>query len=175
MNYKAVMIEAQPRGDIPVADVDLVLYVGGWLDVPAAVGELKLLLGIGIELRRISDEVTQRFVDGREERIDSRLPVVASVVAGQIGAGVAFAVAARLRDLHGSGGGIGSQFGAGIAQAAGQAEKQVGGNGVLEENLAAGFEIGDVLALARLLLDEFVGNQEAHGVVNQGDAQAIAT
>ena len=101
-------------------------------------------------------------------------PVVASVVAGQIGAGVAFAVAARLRNLHGSGEGIGSQVGAGIAHAAGQAEKQVRGNGVLEENLAAGFEIGDVLALARLLLDEFVGNQEAHGVVNQGDAQAIA-
>ena len=45
---------------------------------------------------------------------------------------------------------------------------------MLEENLAAGFDIGNVLALAGLLLDEFVGNQEAHDIVNDGEAQAVA-
>jgi len=39
---------------------------------------------------------------------------------------------------------------------------------VLEENLTAGFDILNILALAGLLLHKFVGHQKAHGVVNDG-------
>ena len=112
MDHESVMIETQSGADVPVAEMNLILHVGGRLDIPAAIGELKLLLSIGIELRRIRDGVAQRFVDRREERVDSGFPVVAAVVAGQIGARVTFAIAAILRDDHGSGQRIGSEIGA---------------------------------------------------------------
>ncbi len=41
---------------------------------------------------------------------------------------------------------------------------------MLKENLAAGFAIDDVLALAGLLLHEFVGHEKADGVMNDGEA-----
>ena len=45
VDHKSVMIEAQSRGDIPVAEVDLVLYVGGRLDIPACDRRIEIAAG----------------------------------------------------------------------------------------------------------------------------------
>src|SRR2546421_9486660 len=46
---------------------------------------------------------------------------------------------------------------------------------MLKIDLAAGFRVGDVLTLSRVLLDEFIGDEKAHGVVRDGDSQAVPT
>ena len=46
---------------------------------------------------------------------------------------------------------------------------------MLKIDLAAGFRVGDVLTLSRVLLDEFIGDEKAHGVVRHGDSQAVPT
>ena len=88
-----------PGGDVPVAEVDLILHVGGGLDIPLAIGKLKLLLGIRIELRRIGDDVMQGFVAGVKKDIYAGFQLWRPLCP-EVSAGVAFAVAARLRPLR---------------------------------------------------------------------------
>src|SRR5215472_8382240 len=46
---------------------------------------------------------------------------------------------------------------------------------MLKIDLAAGFHVGDVLALPSRLLHKFVRDEKTHGVVGHGDSQAVAT
>src|SRR5882762_11030163 len=133
------MIETQARADVPRAITYLILPVERRLDVPLAAREIQIQLSAGIELRGVGDVVLQRFVNRSEERIGAGFPVVMAAVTCDVAANVAFAIAAILVDDHGSGRRIGAERKAGIAHAAGKTENQVGGDGVLEIDLPAGF------------------------------------
>src|SRR6202795_4083866 len=141
------MIETQPRADVPPAIAHLILDVEGRLDVPLATREIQIQLRAGIELHRVSDVILQRFMSREEKRVGAGLPVVMAAVAGDVAANVALAVAAILIDDDGSRERIGAEREARIAHAAGKTENQVGGNGVLEIDLPAGFGAGGILPL----------------------------
>src|ERR1700752_2792873 len=44
---------------------------------------------------------------------------------------------------------------------------------MLKIDLAAGFRVGDILTLSRVLLDKFIGHEKADGVARHGDSQAV--
>ena len=151
--------------------MNVILNVGGRLDIPSVIGKLKLLLSVGIKLRCIGDDVVQRFMHGRKKTVDTGFPVVAALVSGQVGARVAFSIASRLRNDYRSGQWIGSQIGAGVACThtlgkTGGGEIWRRGNSVLKKTWPLVFRIAcDVLPLAGLLLDEFVGDEKTDGVI----------
>src|ERR1700687_3602746 len=94
----------------------------------------------------------------RAERGHSRLPIVMSGVARNVGARVTFAVAAILRNDDRSGQIVRAQGEAGIAHAPGESPQQIFRADVLVINLTADFGIVSVLALSSHLLDQFVGD-----------------
>ena len=151
----------------------MILDVKRRLDVPFAVREIQIQLRAGIECRPLGDLILQRFVNRSEEGIGAGFPVVVAVVAGDVAANVAFAIAAVLIDDDRGGKRIGAKREAGIAHGAGKAEEQVGRDGVLEIDLPAGFGTGGVLPLQQGLLREIVGNDVAQGIVGDGQAQPV--
>src|SRR5215472_13704254 len=166
------MIEAQTGSYVPVVPVPLVLQVGRRLDIPMTVRKLKRRLRSRIKLAGIRNRVSQGLVNGTKEAIHTSFPVA---MAGEVGAKIAFAVVAFLRNNHRRRGGIRTQSSVGVAHASGETQKQVLRDGILKKDLAAGFRVGDVLSLTRILLHEFIGNEETDGVVRHGDAQAVST
>src|SRR5690348_3740031 len=92
------MIEPQPGAHIPIPQVNLILNVGGGLDIPSPRREFELRLGSRIELRRIGDGVTQSFLHRIEDAVDSDLPIVSPMMSGEVLAQVSFAVPAVLRN-----------------------------------------------------------------------------
>src|SRR5712671_5561742 len=89
---KSVMIEPQPRADVPPAQAHLVLHVNRRLDVPfLLIGKRKVQLRPGIELSRIGYRVLQRLVHRTENTVHARFPIVMSVVPREVGAQVSFA------------------------------------------------------------------------------------
>src|SRR5215475_4266295 len=98
MNHKTVVIEAEPRRYVPISQPNLVLHIGRRLHIPAMIGELKLLLRTGIELRRVGDSVLQVFTYRVENAVNPNLPVVPARVANQVPTNICFAVAAILRN-----------------------------------------------------------------------------
>src|SRR5580692_744074 len=141
------MIETQAGADVPWSVAHLVLQIERRLDVPFAAREIQIQLRAGIELRGVGDVVLQRYVNRSEERIGAGFPVVVAAVADNVTTNVALAIAAILVDNDRRGKGIGAERKTGIAHAAGKAENQVGGDGVLEIDLPAGFGTGGVLPL----------------------------
>src|SRR5689334_10333692 len=96
-----------------------------------------------------------------------------AAVSGDVAADVAFAIAAILVDDDRGGKRIGEQGKAGIADATGKTENEIGRDGVLEINLAAGFGAGGILALQDGLLGIIVGDDVTQGIVSGGEAQAV--
>src|ERR1700758_2825167 len=139
------MIETQAGAYVPRAAAHLILNVKGGLDVPLASREIQIQLCAGIELRGVGYVVLQRFVNRSEEGVGAGFPVVMAAVAGDVAADVAFAITAVLIDDYGSGERIGTKGKAGVADAAGKAEKEVGRNRMLKIDLAAGFRARGVL------------------------------
>src|ERR1700739_3197538 len=94
IHNKAVVVEAQPYAQVPFAEVNLVLSVGGRLNVPAVIrkGRCKRQLRPRIELRRICDRISQAFVHGVENSVHSEFPVVPPMMTSEIRAGVPFAI-----------------------------------------------------------------------------------
>ena len=101
VHYKSVLIEPQPRADVPPAQAHLVLHVNRRLDIPfLLIRKLKSQLCPGSELRRIGYRVLQRLMHRTENTIHTRFPIVMSAVPREVGAQVSFAVAAVLRNDH---------------------------------------------------------------------------
>src|SRR2546429_6223073 len=96
------MVDAEPSTEIPIAEANLILRVGRWLDIPTVVQKLKLLLRPGIELRRISDGVLQTFMDRVEYCVRAHFPVVVPVVSSKVRPDIAFAIPAVLQNNDGS-------------------------------------------------------------------------
>src|SRR5260370_26897939 len=97
-----------------------------------------------------------------------------SGVARQVGARVAFAVAAILRNDDRSGQIVRAQGEAGVAHAPGKSPQQIFRVDVLVINLSADFGVVAVLALTGALLDQLVGNRVASFAVRNRKSQAIA-
>src|SRR5690242_4989794 len=108
-----------------------------------------------------------------EERVGAGFPVVMAAVAGDVAAEVAFAIATILTNDYRRGEWIGAEGKARIAHAGGKAENEIGRDGVLEIDLAAGFRACGILPLQQGLLGEIVGNLVAQGIVGDSDAQAV--
>ena len=105
MHHKSVIIEPQPRTDVPAPQAQLVLRINRRLDVPfPLIRKTKGQLRPGIELSRIGYRVLQGLVHRTENDVHTRLPIVMSAVPCEVGSRVPFAVAAVLRNENGSGG-----------------------------------------------------------------------
>src|SRR5262249_2954667 len=154
---KAVVIETQAGAHVPVAGVKRVLNVEGRFNVPFAIGERKLEKRPRIELRGVGDPVGERLARGGKQGVDAGFPVIVPAVAGDVGAGVAFAVAAVLRNNHRSGEIVRTQGKGAVANARREAPQQVGRGDVLKVDLPAGFLAVGVLTLAGSLLDSLIG------------------
>src|SRR5215470_5419756 len=113
------MVEAQARSHVPIATMPLILRIRCRLDVPTSVRKLKRSLSAGIKLRGIRNRVLQKFVNGIEEAVYAGFPVVVAAMPGEIGAQVAFPIAATLRNNHRGRGWIRTQSRAGVAHTAG--------------------------------------------------------
>ena len=100
MGDKSIMIEAQPCSYVPIVPVPLVLQVGRRFDVPMMIREGKVQLRPGIELGVVRDVIVQGLVNGAEEAVRTGFPIMMAAVPGEIGAKIAFAVAAVLRNNH---------------------------------------------------------------------------
>src|SRR5689334_7956076 len=94
------MIEAQACSYVPIVPVPLVLHVGCGLDIPMLVRKLKGSLSARIKLRRILNRILQCLVNGSEEAVHTGFPIMMALVAGEVGAQIAFAVAAVLGNNH---------------------------------------------------------------------------
>src|SRR5215471_3687704 len=108
------MIEAQTGSYVPVVPVPLVLQVGRRLDIPMTVRKLKRRLRSRIKLAGIRNRVSQGLVNGTKEAIHPSFPVVMAAMAGEVGAKIAFAVVAFLRNNHRRRGGIRTQSSVGV-------------------------------------------------------------
>ncbi len=173
MDPESVMVKAKPQACVPLAEMELVLHVGGGFHIPSVVRKRELLPRAGFKLRRIGDGVLQLFMDRAEEGIHADFPVVMTVVPGKVATDITFAVAASLRDDDGRGQRIGRKRGTGIAHAAGEGQEEFGRNSMLKGDLCSYFGINDVLPLAGVLLNEIVGDEEAHYAVRDRQAQAV--
>src|ERR1700674_1086206 len=83
-----------------MAQPDLVLHVGRWLDIPMAKCKPKFPLGSGVERSRIRDRILQGFVHWAENSIHACLPVMLPAMSGEVRAQISFAIAAVLRNNH---------------------------------------------------------------------------
>src|ERR1700722_15289214 len=167
------MIESPPRAPISISAMPLVLHVRRWLDIPSPVGKLKPLLRSGIELRRRADGVLQRLMHRTENPVDTRFPIVTSMMASDVATHIAFSVTTVLRDDHRCRQRIRRQSRARIAHAAGKTQEQIRRDRMLEKNLPRGFAICDVLPLPGFLLDQLIWHKESHLVVSHHDAQSV--
>src|SRR5882762_11043642 len=94
---KSIMIEPQPRADVPPAQAHLVLHVNRGLDVPfLLIGKLKVQLRAGVELSRIGYRVLQRLMHRTENTVHAHFPIVMAAVPCEVGSRIPFAVAAVL-------------------------------------------------------------------------------
>src|SRR5260370_42455953 len=100
--------------------------------------------------------------------------MVISGVARHVGARVAFAVAAILRNDDGSGQIVRTQGEAGVAHVSGKSPQQIFRADVLVINLSADFGVVAVLALTGALLDQLGGNRVAKFPVRNRKSQSIA-
>src|SRR5579862_1913025 len=153
------MVESQSGADIPLAELDLIFNICGWLNVPVVVGKLELQCRAGIKLRGIGDLILQVFVHGVEESVNAGLPIVSAMMPRQVGARVSFAVTTILIYDHWSGLRVRGKQRRRVPHARGKTQEDVCRKGVGEVYLAACFTLRAVLPLARLLLDEFIRHQ----------------
>ena len=174
MHHKSIVIEPQPRADVPAGQPHLIPHVGRRFDVPAVIRKLKLQLRSRIEESRIRYGILQCFAHRAKNAVHACFPVVMSVMPGEVRAQIAFAIAAVLRNNHRSGRRVRAQRCARIPHASGKTQKQVLRERMLIINLPARFGVGKVLPLPCDLLHQFVRHEKPHRVVRYRDAQAIA-
>src|SRR5581483_12176355 len=101
------MIETQARADVPIPEMNLILYVSRRFDIPPSSREIKLLLRTRIELANVRNCIMKVFVHRAEQRVNAHFPVMSVVVSGEITADVSFAKTAVLENDNGCRCGIG--------------------------------------------------------------------
>ena len=125
-------------------------------------------------MRGVRDLILQVFIHGAENSIHSELPLVPAVMAREVRAHISFAIAAILKDDDRRGLRVGIQERVRITDASRDAQENVRRKCVRVVNLAGCFLLLGILALARLLLDEFVRHLVANRVLPECQEKTVA-
>src|SRR5215472_11959053 len=109
-------------------------------------------------------------MDRIQDCVRAQLPVMAPVVPSEVAPSVPFAVTTLLRDNDRGGKRIRRESRRGVSNTPRETQQQLGRNNVLEVDLPGRLGIRNVLSLPSLLLNQFVGNQEANDIVRNGQS-----
>ena len=160
MDQQLVAIPAQSRAEGPMAHLHQILGEHRSFESHAPLRELKLRWHVWLEVARVADLIPEILVNRGPDGLSTCLHFVDTVMRGERAANVRLAKAAALIRQNRSRERIRPQVGGEISDHGPDAREQPGGQGVLVGNLPGCFFAAAVLALAGVILHQFIGHQK---------------